>query len=138
MLTWLVQICRHEVAKHYRRSAQHDRAVQFLDDDVVRAVVESLEAPVGDEPETAVRRSELAATIQCALDQLPGHYAEALQMKYLEGLSSKEIAGYFGIGDDAAQSLLARARRSFREVCSVALRLDLNYDGQASPPAETR
>ena len=41
-----------------------------------------------------------------------------------------------GIGDDAAQSLLARARRSFREICSVALRLEFNY-GDASPPAET-
>jgi RNA polymerase sigma-70 factor (ECF subfamily) len=137
LLTWLVQICRNEVAKHYRSAARHDHAVQFVDDDVLRAVVDSLEAPAGDEPEVAAQHSQLAATIQTALDQLPGRYAEALQLKYLDGLSSKDIAGRFGIGDDAAQSLLARARRSFREICSVALRFELNYDGQASPPAET-
>jgi RNA polymerase sigma-70 factor (ECF subfamily) len=137
LLTWLIQICRHEVARHYRATARRDAAVQFLDDDVLRAVVESLEAPAGDEPETAAHRAELAASVQTALDQLPDHYADALQMKYLQGRSSKEIAGHFGIADDAAQSLLARARRSFREICSVALRLELNLHDKAHPPAET-
>jgi RNA polymerase sigma-70 factor, ECF subfamily len=137
LLTWMIQICRNEVSRHYRSTARHDAAVQFLDDDVLRAVVESLEAAADDEPETARRQSELAASVQMALDQLPDRYADALQMKYLDGCSSKEIAGRFGIGDDAAQSLLARARRSFREVCSVALRLEFNPADQASPPAET-
>jgi len=138
LLTWLIGICRHEIGRHYRATARRDSVMQFLDDDVLRAAVESLEAPATDEPETATRRSELAATIQTALDQLPGRYAEVLQLKYFEGHSSKEIATRFGIGDDAAQSLLARARRAFREICSVALQLEFNYDGRTNPPAETR
>jgi RNA polymerase sigma-70 factor (ECF subfamily) len=60
--------------------------------------------------------------VQFALDQLPEHYASALEWKYIEGLDSRQIAARFQISDEATQSLLARARRSFREICGEALR----------------
>ncbi len=135
LLTWLIQICRNEVSKHYKLAARDGATITFLDDDVLRAVVESLEAPSTDEPETAARRSELIAMVQMALDQLPARYADALELKYLEGFSSKDIAGRLGIGDEAVQSLLARARRAFREICSVGL-LTATNDDQAATPAE--
>ena len=126
LLTWLIQICRHEVSKHYNTTHADDATMRILDDDVLRAAIESIEAPGHDEPESAARRSELVARVQLALDQLPGRYSDALQLKYFDGFSSKEIAEKFGIGDAAAQSLLARARRAFREVCSIALTFDLD------------
>jgi RNA polymerase sigma-70 factor (ECF subfamily) len=137
LLSWLVQICRNEVSKHYQHNARHDATVMFLDDDVLRAVVESLEAPPPDEPESFAKRAELISMVQMALDQLPGRYADALELKYLEGFSSKEIADQLGIGDTAAQSLLARARRAFREVCTVALTLEPSSDDVPGRPAET-
>jgi RNA polymerase sigma-70 factor, ECF subfamily len=137
LLTWLIQICRNEVAKHYKRAARDSATLTFLDDDIFRAVVESLEAPASDEPETAARRSELIAIVQTALDQLPTRYANALELKYVDGFSAKEIAERMGIGDEAVQSLLARARRSFREVCSMALMLHPTDNNPASTPAET-
>ncbi len=124
LLTWLIQICRHEVAKRHTLLAREDLTVSFLDDDILRAAVESLEAAELDEPEAAAHRSELVARIQTALDQLPTRYADALELKYFEGFSSKEIAARFGIGDLAVQSLLARARGAFREICSLTLKLD--------------
>jgi RNA polymerase sigma-70 factor (ECF subfamily) len=137
LLTWLVQICRNEVSKHYKLSAREDATTTFLDDDVLRAVVESLEAPVADEPEFAARNSELVAMVQMVLEHLPGRYADALELKYLDGFSSKEIAGRLGIGDEAVQSLLARARRSFRELCSVGLMSNPTHDDQGHAPVET-
>ncbi len=137
LLTWLVQICRNEVSKHYKLAARDDVTVTFLDDDVLRAVVESLEAPAADEPETAAHQAELVAMVQMALDQLPARYADALELKYFDGFSSKEIAGRLGIGDAAVQSLLARARRSLREICSVGITMNLTNDAQAKTPAET-
>lgn len=129
LLTWLIGICRREISKHLVH-AQRDPAAPYFQDDVLRAVVESLEAPECDEPEAAGRRAELIGLVQLALDQLPTHYANALEWKYVQGLSSKEIAARFGIGDDATQSLLARARRAFREVCAGAVLADL----QPAPP----
>jgi RNA polymerase sigma-70 factor (ECF subfamily) len=136
LLTWLIQICRHEVSKHYNLAMQSDAAVAFLDDDMLRAAVESLEAPIVDEPESAARRSELIACVQMALDQLPTRYADALELKYLEGFSSKEIASQLGIGDEAVQSLLARARRAFREICSIAMMIETDLDGQTHVSTE--
>ncbi len=135
LLTWLIQICRHEVSKRHSRSAAEETIVAFLDDDVLRAAIESIEAPQLDEPESAARHSELVARVQFALDQLPGRYADALQLKYYDGFSSKEIAEKLGIGDEAVQSLLARARRAFREICSLALTIDLGVD-QTSPTSK--
>ena len=93
LLAWLIQICRHEMSKHYTTlAASYEAAIAFVDDDLLRAAVESLEAPSHDEPESAARRSELVARVQMALDELPGRYADALQLKYFDGFSSKEIA----------------------------------------------
>ncbi len=130
LLTWLVQICRHEISRHLKAAKKTDMMQPFLDDDLLRSVVESLEIGVEDNPETVVRRSELVGLIQCALDQLPEHYAQALEMKYVDGFSSREIAERLTMGDVAVQSLLARARRAFREVCSEALLVQLE---QAKP-----
>ncbi len=121
LLTWLIQICRREISKHVADAKRRDVFVPFLQDEVLRAVVESLEAPGSGEPEADGQRSELIALVQLALDQLPERYAQALELKYVEGFSSKEIADRFRIGDEATQSLLARARRAFREVCGEAV-----------------
>ena len=89
-----------------------------------RKLARRMEAPELDEPEAAGQRTELIGLIQLAMDQLPERYADALELKYVHGFSSKEIAARFGIGDEAVQSLLARARRAFREVCGEAVLID--------------
>lgn len=134
LLTWLIQICRREISKYAADATRRDIFVPFLQDEALRAVVESLEAPDSGEPEHAGRRSELIALVQLALDQLPERYAQALELKYVEGFSSKEIARRLGIGDEATHSLLARARRAFREVCGEAV---IATYGRTSGPAVT-
>ena len=122
LLTWLVQICRHEISRHHQQARQRaDLMAPFLNDDLLRSVVESIEADPGDDPEATSRRLEIITLIQFALDQLPEHYAAALELKYVEGFSSKEIAQRLKTSDAAMQSLLARARRAFRDVCGEAL-----------------
>lgn len=129
LLTWLVQICRHEISKHLHKAAQRaDMMVPFLHDDLLRSVVESIEINSADDPEAATRRLELITLIQLALDQLPEHYARALELKYIEGFSSQEIAASLKTSDEALQSILARARKAFRDVCGEALRT--LYDGE--------
>ncbi len=124
LLTWLVQICRHEIARSLSRSNRDaDMMTPYLNDELLRSVVESIEADEqGESPEKDTRRLELISMVQFALDQLPEHYATALELKYIEGYNSKEIAERLKVSDEATQSLLARARRAFREVCSEALR----------------
>jgi RNA polymerase sigma-70 factor (ECF subfamily) len=93
----------------------------FLNDDLLRATVESIETASSDCPEAASRRRQLISLVQFTLDQLPEKYAQALELKYIQGFNSSEIATALRISDEATQSLLARARRAFREVCGEAL-----------------
>lgn len=51
-----------------------------------------------------------------ALDRLPVKYGNVLEWKYIEGHSVKEIAARLQIGTEAAQSVLARAKRAFADV----------------------
>lgn len=129
LFTWLVSICRNEISRHLKKSSRaRDFFYPFLNDDILRAIVESLESPVEDQPEARTLRDDMKSVIQLALDQLPEKYASVLEMKYIEGQSSLEIARQFNIGDSAVQSLLARARRAFREVCSESIILLLDQD----------
>jgi DNA-directed RNA polymerase specialized sigma24 family protein len=57
----------------------------------------------------------VGALVRLTLDQLPARYGDALEWKYVEGLSVKEIAVRLGVGPKAAESLLTRARQAFRD-----------------------
>lgn len=116
LFTWLCTICRREVSTYCRRNnkrVQHE--VLSEDRPELMAVIESLAAREDDNPEKTYQRAELARLIQVTLDQLPVRYGDALEWKYLYGLSAKEIARRLGISVDATNSLLARAKRAFRE-----------------------
>ena len=63
------------------------------------------------------------------MEELPERYADALEMKYVDDMSSKEIAERLGIGDEATQSLLARARRALRVVFATSGWIDSTGTG---------
>jgi RNA polymerase sigma-70 factor (ECF subfamily) len=116
LFTWLCQICRREIADHVRTQRRHsDKVVLIEDSDEVRAALESIEAPAGDDPLRRADSAELKRLVHAVLDRLPSRYGEALEWKYVEGRSVEEIGDRLGIGHTAAQSLLARARVAFRE-----------------------
>lgn len=131
LLTWLCQICRREISKHLAARARHQKVVSLTEDDDAATAVENLPASSADQPDTATRRVEAITEVQEVLDQLPDHYAQALELKYIDGLSSKEIAARFDIADEAAQSLLARARRAFRERYESSI-----YNGVPDAPGD--
>jgi RNA polymerase sigma-70 factor (ECF subfamily) len=123
LFTWLCTICRNEIADHRARVARERRHVVLTEDaPEIRAAVEAIAAPQSDEPEHNFRRLEATRLIQVALDQLPTHYGNALEWKYVYGFSVEEIAEKLGVGVEAAQSLLARAKRGFQEVYTTLTR----------------
>jgi RNA polymerase sigma-70 factor (ECF subfamily) len=116
LFTWLCQICRREIADHVRSQRRHsDKVLLIEDSEEVRAALESIEAPPGDDPLRRADSAELKRLVHAVLDRLPNRYGEALEWKYVEGRSVEEIGDRLGIGHTAAQSLLARARAAFRD-----------------------
>lgn len=117
LFTWLCVICRNELVDWARRNARYRKNIVLTEDEpTIRAAVEALDAPPSNSPAALYQRHEASRLIQVALDRLPPKYGDALEWKYIEGHSVRDIAQRLGISADAAQSLLARAKRAFRDL----------------------
>ncbi len=116
LFTWLCTLCRREIATQRERQRRR-QPVELLEDvPEIRSALESLHARVGDAPHASAERHEVVALVQRVLDHLPTHYGRALEWKYIDELSVREIAGRLGLGEKATESMLTRARRAFRDV----------------------
>jgi RNA polymerase sigma-70 factor (ECF subfamily) len=116
LLTWLCTFCRHEISAYYERMGRTPVPLSAAEPDAEsRAAIESLWVHAEDGPEDAFRRGEVAGFVHVVLDALPSRYADALEWKYVDGMSVKEIASRLGLSAKAAESLLTRARVAFRE-----------------------
>lgn len=117
LFTWLCAICRNEMTDWLKKRGRYQQHIVLTEDfPEIQAAVESFQAPHSDTPEENFRRTELVRLIQVALDRLPAKYGNVLEWKYIEGYSINEIADRLGMGDEATQSLLARAKRAFGDV----------------------
>jgi RNA polymerase sigma-70 factor (ECF subfamily) len=126
---WLFTICRHEISGHYRRRGRAPDEVELAEETpAVRAALESLPASFSG-PQEALEDEELARQVHTTLDHLPPHYGRALEWKYVDGLAVKEIASRLDLGSKAAESLLTRARKAFRDAFSS---FGLSFEGWVS------
>lgn len=117
LFTWLCAICRNETSDWLAKQGRYREHIVLTEDFAeVQAAVDSFRAPEQMSPDRHYRRVELLRLIQVALDKLPAHYGDVLEWKYIEGHSIKEISARLGIGPEATQSLLARAKRAFADV----------------------
>ena len=114
LMTWLCACCRNEIAGHFRKKM---RPIREVDLEVVEETsAAELAGAAPEVPEAAALRGEARRLVHAALDELPPHYGQVLEWKYLEDLPVKEIASRLDLGPKAAESLLTRAREAFRKV----------------------
>ena len=107
LLTWLCACWRNEVRMALRsKPADRFRPLQA-------AELEALASPHPN-PDDSVLRVERDGWVHASLDTLPEHQARALEWKYVERLSTAEIAQRTGATPKAVESLLGRAREAFR------------------------
>lgn len=99
--TWLHRIARNLCIDALRRR----RETEALD-------VETLADGAG--PDAAPERERLQAALSRALAALPERQRTALALCHRQGMSNREAAEVLGVGVDALESLLARARRTLR------------------------
>lgn len=117
LFTWLCACCHNEIRMHHRQQERRPRLVEIEGDRHGGAGEADLAGrDPGELPEAALARKEEARLVHAALDLLPPRYARALEWKYVERVPVREIAARLRLGAKAAESLLTRARRAFREV----------------------
>lgn len=116
LFSWLCTFCRHQISAFYRQRKQMTHRVRLTEDEPeILAALESLTASLDGDPDERYQRRELARLVQVTLDHLPPRYGDALEWKYIHGMSVKEIAALLDVGPKAAESLLTRARQAFRD-----------------------
>ncbi|MBT8130994.1 MAG: RNA polymerase sigma factor, partial [Gammaproteobacteria bacterium] len=125
LYTWFCQICRNTLIDYCRSNNVRTRHLVPLEDHTnIRTVLERLTAPAGDQPEAQATRKDVIRLIQATLDVLPVHYGDVLELKYVEGLSVREIATHTSCSEKATESTLTRARAAFREAFADMAELD--------------
>lgn len=116
LFTWLATFCRREIGEWMRRQARQPDPVGLIEDTPeIQAALESLTSVDEPGPHERYRRRELSRAVQVTLDHLAPRYGDALEWKYIQGRSVKEIAARLEISPKAAESLLTRARIAFRD-----------------------
>ena len=117
LYTWFCQVCRNAVVDYCRAHNRETRTVVLFEDQPkLRVILDSFAASPVDHPETSAWQRDIQLLVEATVDSLPDHYAEILEQKYIDGLSVKEIAEHMNVGAKAAESMLTRARKAFREV----------------------
>src|SRR5215212_351533 len=114
LFTWLCTICRREIAAWQKRTSRRVMVPIEEDDPGLRAALESIGA-AAEAPDAGLTRADTGRIVQLVLDHLPPRYSRALEWKYLEDLSVDDIAARLQCTPKAAESLLTRARDSFRD-----------------------
>jgi RNA polymerase sigma-70 factor (ECF subfamily) len=120
LMTWLCTLCRREMSARWDDNRAWRAAPRLAEDDpAIRAALEALLASEQVDPVRAADREQVRESILAALDYLPVPYGDILEWKYLRDLSMDEIARRLGRSPKAVESLLTRARESFREAFSL-------------------
>jgi RNA polymerase sigma-70 factor (ECF subfamily) len=107
---WLLGIARHKVEDFYRAELREPHP---LPDDGEVTSPESAVTPNLDERIDADRAQEKTRQI---LERLPAAYSAALQWRYWEKRTIREMAAQTGKTEKAMERLLARARTAFRRL----------------------
>jgi RNA polymerase sigma-70 factor (ECF subfamily) len=115
LFTWVTEICRHELADARRKAARRPAHDSLDEPDALAFPVPELWVPEHREPAAEADAHRQRKAVIRALNDLPERYARALEAKYGDGLSVKEVAALYGLTTVAAQSLLARARDAIRD-----------------------
>jgi RNA polymerase sigma-70 factor (ECF subfamily) len=113
--SWLSVLSRNVIRDHVREHRRGD-ALQAtwerIDATLAQTFAAMAERPL---PGEVLERAETRDLVHMAVANLPDQYRTALTRKYVDGESLETLAGELGISVDATKSLLARARRSFRD-----------------------
>ncbi len=122
---WLCQLAERRIIDAHRRhfGAQKRSATREVGLEVggtqsensggglINVLIETMTSP-----SEAMARDQRAVRLHQALEKLPAEAREAIRLRYVEGLPSKEIAAQLGKTDGATRVLLTRALAKLQEL----------------------
>lgn len=139
---YLVSIALNKLRDHFRGKDSPARRKEFRSEEEADAWVEGL-ASAEEGVEDAMAREEEEAErrrlVALSMEGLSEAHRAVLGLKYAENLGNEEIAARLGLGLKAAESLLFRAKASFRkEFLEISLRANEKASGRVHSMKEGR
>jgi len=118
-LNWLFQLCERKIIdahRHFFTSQKRSAAREaVLGSQMAGNLADLLIASITS-PSQAFSRDQKQLQMLAALDMLPEMQREALRLRYLIGLPSKEVAQKLGKSDGAVRVMLSRALARLHEM----------------------
>jgi RNA polymerase sigma-70 factor (ECF subfamily) len=116
-LAWerLLQLHRWHVRTGKRSVTREQRSNLPLPDESAQELAGRLIGR-GSSPSRRLRQAELRDRMQAALDRLEERYREALVLRYLEHLSTREIAAVLGLTESGVKTRQLRALQCLRDL----------------------
>jgi len=108
LFTWVCSIARHEVADFYRK--KKIKQIVFSKFPFLKNLVSEALGP-----ELAYQELETKRRILMTFRNISEGYSKILRLKYIEGLSVKQIAKKLNVTAKAVESRLTRARLAFQK-----------------------
>ena len=104
-LAWkrLVKLQRRHLGAQRRSVTREEQQIPSLPEESALVLAQRLVAP-GSSPSNHLLREELRSRVQAALTCLPEHYREVLVLRFLEELSTSEMAAVLGITEAAVKT----------------------------------
>ncbi len=104
---WLITTARRRLIDHWRKSTTQRSRLERFRSETIRS--NAVKAATGSDGRTLTALLSLTETQRAALT-----------LRYIDEHSVSEVADLLGLSYQAAESLLARARRSFKQSYEVA------------------
>ncbi len=124
---WITGLARneiHRVLNRERAGVSLEALWAKMDGELLSLYARLDSEPFADE---VLLREETRELVNATMSQLPPHYREALEAKYVTGQSVRDIAQLWRTTEKAVESQLTRARKAFRATF-LALTRNLEAD----------
>jgi len=119
LFTWLCQICRNVLADARRKAERQPRTQsleKMVEDQPLATVIELTDFC---DPLDECEADSTRGAVRKVINKLPAHYARILELRFGDELTVPEISRTLRMSENAAESLLSRARRAFHEAWSA-------------------
>ncbi len=113
--SWLCTLSRNVIRDHMRAHRRGDELAETwdrIDRSLAQVFAALAEQPL---PGEVLEREETRDLVNMTIANLPEQYRVVLARKYIDGASLETVADELGLSATAVKSLLARARRAFRD-----------------------
>ncbi len=142
--TWIYRIAMHEASNSRRWWVRHKKAEITIDDTVsdedgeLNFSLGDTLADQRDSPFESARQSQLRATVEAALREVPESFRTVVILREIEGMAYDEIADILGIHMGTVKSRLLRGRAALRTILGSRLPEFAHTSGKKLPQSAAR